>query len=167
MTATRLVGGLYGVSLGRAFFGESMFHRARDASKIALVHLVARLRAGGYRLLDTQYVTDHLKTFGAVDVPKRRYHRLLEDALVGEADFAALPIDRPVSGDEALAHLADRSAQRRQETAAAAARARGCRRWRAAASACCAGGCLRRRRLGRRFRHGGTCPPLQSVSHTS
>ena len=98
-----LVGGLYGVSLGRAFFGESMFHRARDASKIALVHLVARLIAGCYRLLDTQYVTDHLKTFGAVDVPKKRYHRLLEDALVGEADFATLPLDRPVSGGEALA----------------------------------------------------------------
>ena len=95
--------GLYGVSLGRAFFGESMFHRARDASKIALVHLVARLRAGGYRLLDTQYVTDHLKSFGAVEVGKRRYHRLLEDALSGEADFAALPTDRPLRGDEALA----------------------------------------------------------------
>jgi leucyl/phenylalanyl-tRNA---protein transferase len=100
-----LVGGLYGVSLGRAFFGESMFHRARDASKIALVHLVARLRAGGYRLLDTQYVTEHLKTFGAVEVGKRRYHRLLEDALVGEADFAALAMDRPVSGAEVLALL--------------------------------------------------------------
>ena len=97
MTATRLVGGLYGVSLGRAFFGESMFHRARDASKIALVHLVARLKAGGYRLLDTQFVTDHLKTFGAVEVPRRQYHKLLEAALIGEADFAALPIDRPVS----------------------------------------------------------------------
>ncbi len=84
-----LVGGLYGVSLGRAFFGESMFHRARDASKIALVHLVARLRAGGYRLLDTQFVTDHLKTFGAVEVPKRRYHRLLEDALAGDRRFQA------------------------------------------------------------------------------
>jgi len=101
----KLVGGLYGVSLGRAFFGESMFHRARDASKIALVHLVARLRAGGYRLLDTQYVTDHLKTFGAVEVGKRRYHKLLEDAIIGEADFGALPIDRPVSGEEALARL--------------------------------------------------------------
>lgn len=100
-----LIGGLYGVSLGRAFFGESMFHRARDASKIALVHLIARLHAGGYRLCDTQYVTEHLKTFGAVDVPKRRYHRLLEDALQGEADFGALPLDRPVSGDEALAHI--------------------------------------------------------------
>jgi len=99
----QLVGGLYGVSLGRAFFGESMFHRARDASKIALVHLVARLRMGGYRLLDTQYVTEHLKTFGAVEVPKRRYHRLLEDALAGEADFSAVPLERRLSGAEALA----------------------------------------------------------------
>jgi len=105
----RLVGGLYGVSLGRAFFGESMFHRARDASKIALVHLVARLRAGGYRLLDTQYVTEHLKTFGAVDVQKRRYHRLLEDAIVGQGDFAALSTERAVSGEEALAIIRKQS----------------------------------------------------------
>jgi len=98
----QLVGGLYGVSLGRAFFGESMFHRARDASKVALVHLVARLRAGGIRLLDTQYVTEHLRTFGAVEIPKRRYHRLLEEALRGEADFSALPIGRPLSGEKAL-----------------------------------------------------------------
>src|SRR5471030_785724 len=104
-----LVGGLYGVSLGRAFFGESMFHRARDASKIALVHLVARLRAGGYQLLDTQYVTDHLKTFGAVEVPKRRYHRMLEDAIIGEADFGALPLGRPLSGAQALARLQNNS----------------------------------------------------------
>jgi leucyl/phenylalanyl-tRNA---protein transferase len=97
-----LVGGLYGVSLGRAFFGESMFHRARDASKVALVHLIARLKAGGYRLLDTQYVTGHLRAFGAVEVPKRRYHRLLEEALIGEADFTALPPDRSLSGAEAL-----------------------------------------------------------------
>jgi leucyl/phenylalanyl-tRNA--protein transferase len=103
-----LVGGLYGVSLGRVFFGESMFHRARDASKVALVHLVARLKAGGYRLLDTQFVTDHLKTFGAIEVPRQRYHRLLEDALTGQADFGALPLDRPVSGIEALAQLAER-----------------------------------------------------------
>src|SRR3569833_3034173 len=98
-----LVGGLYGVSLGRAFFGESMFHRATDASKIALVHLVARLKAGNYRLLDTQFVTPHLKTFGAVEVPKRRYHRLLEEAVIGHADFAALPVDRAITGEEALA----------------------------------------------------------------
>ncbi|MFA6265352.1 MAG: leucyl/phenylalanyl-tRNA--protein transferase [Pseudolabrys sp.] len=100
-----LVGGLYGVSLGRAYFGESMFHTARDASKIALVHLIARLKAGGYTLCDTQYVTDHLRSFGAVEVPKKRYHRMLEDALVGSADFDALPAGRPVSGAEALAVL--------------------------------------------------------------
>ena len=101
----RLVGGLYGVSLGRAFFGESMFHTARDASKVALVHLVARLRAGGFRLLDTQFVTDHLRSFGAVEVPKRQYQKLLDQALVGEADFRALPVGRPVTGAEALAYL--------------------------------------------------------------
>jgi len=101
-----LIGGLYGVNLGRAFFGESMFHRARDASKIALVHLVARLKAGHYRLLDTQFVTDHLRTFGAVEVSRPAYHKLLDEALVGEGDFGALPLDRPVSGREALARLA-------------------------------------------------------------
>jgi leucyl/phenylalanyl-tRNA---protein transferase len=101
-----LVGGLYGVTLGRAFFGESMFHRARDASKVALVHLVARLRAGGFKLLDTQFVTDHLRTFGAIEVPRRQYHRLLEAALAGEGDFAALGTRRPVSGAQALAQFA-------------------------------------------------------------
>jgi len=84
-----LVGGLYGVSLGRAFFGESMFHRARDASKIALVHLVARLKAGGYELLDTQFLTDHLQIFGANEVPRARYHRMLTAAIRHEADAAA------------------------------------------------------------------------------
>jgi leucyl/phenylalanyl-tRNA--protein transferase len=98
-----LAGGLYGVCLGRAFFGESMFHRARDASKVALVHLVARLRAGGFTLLDTQFVTAHLRTFGALEVPRERYHRLLEEALVGEADFAALRLE--MTGAEALQHL--------------------------------------------------------------
>ena len=106
-----LVGGLYGVSLGRAFFGESMFHHARDASKIALVHLVARLIVGGYTLLDTQFVTDHLKTFGAREVPKRQYHRLLEDALEGEAYFNALPVQRPIAGAEALAIIEKRDGQ--------------------------------------------------------
>jgi len=100
-----LVGGLYGVTLGRAFFGESMFHRARDASKVALVHLIARLRAGGFKLHDTQYVTDHLKTFGAIEVPRRQYHKLLEAALAGEGDFAALGMKRPVTGAHALAQL--------------------------------------------------------------
>jgi leucyl/phenylalanyl-tRNA---protein transferase len=101
-----LVGGLYGVALGRAFFGESMFHRVRDASKVALVHLVARLKAGGFKLLDTQFVTDHLRTFGAIEVPRRQYHKLLEMALIGEGDFAALDVRRPVSGAQALALLA-------------------------------------------------------------
>lgn len=87
----RLVGGLYGVRLGGAFFGESMFTRARDASKVALVHLVARLRAGGFRLLDSQFTTDHLKQFGAVDVDRRQYHHLLERAVLADADFYRLP----------------------------------------------------------------------------
>jgi leucyl/phenylalanyl-tRNA--protein transferase len=82
-----LVGGLYGVSLGGAFFGESMFSRARDASKVALVHLVARLRAGGYRLLDCQFVTEHLKQFGVTEIPRAEYHRRLASALTLECDF--------------------------------------------------------------------------------
>jgi len=101
-----LAGGLYGVSLGRAFFGESMFHRARDASKVALVHLVARLKAGHFRLLDTQFVTDHLRTFGAIEVTRPAYHKLLDAALVGEGHFGALPMDKPVSGSTVLARLA-------------------------------------------------------------
>lgn len=99
----RLVGGLYGVSLGAAFFGESMFHTARDASKVALVHLVARLKAGGFRLLDTQFVTDHLMQFGAIETPRRAYHRLLAYALSYRGDFAALPLDRPIAGATAAA----------------------------------------------------------------
>ena len=83
----RLVGGLYGVTLGRAFFGESMFARERDASKICLVHLVERLKARGFVLLDTQFTTEHLKRFGAVDVPRARYEKLLEEALQGSAEF--------------------------------------------------------------------------------
>ncbi len=76
-----LVGGLYGVSLGAAFFGESMFSRRTNASKICLVHLVERLRAGGFVLLDTQFTTDHLKTFGAIDVPKLEYAKMLDLAV--------------------------------------------------------------------------------------
>jgi leucyl/phenylalanyl-tRNA---protein transferase len=102
-----LVGGLYGVSLGRAFFGESMFHRARDASKVALVHLVARLIAGGFELLDTQYVTEHLKTFGAIEIPRRRYTALLDRAVTGTpADFSRLAVDRPIPGADALQIIA-------------------------------------------------------------
>lgn len=85
---TALVGGLYGVSIGAAFFGESMFARAADASKVALVHLVARLNAGGYRLLDAQFLNPHLKTLGAIAVSKLRYHELLEPALEAEADYS-------------------------------------------------------------------------------
>jgi leucyl/phenylalanyl-tRNA--protein transferase len=80
----QLVGGLYGVTLGRAFFGESMFSREPDASKVCLAHLVDHLRHSGFVLLDTQFTTEHLKRFGAVDVPRNRYERLLAQALEGE-----------------------------------------------------------------------------------
>jgi leucyl/phenylalanyl-tRNA--protein transferase len=82
-----LVGGLYGVAVKGAFFGESMFHRATDASKAALVALVERLRARGYALLDTQWVTGHLSQFGAVEIPRRRYLRLLDAALQIDVTF--------------------------------------------------------------------------------
>ena len=85
-----LVGGLYGVALGGAFFGESMFSRARDASKAALAHLIARLRIGGYVLLDTQFVTPHLTSFGAVEVERDVYRGLLSAALGVATDFGAL-----------------------------------------------------------------------------
>jgi leucyl/phenylalanyl-tRNA--protein transferase len=82
-----LVGGLYGVALGGAFFGESMFHRVGDASKAALAALVDRLRGRGFTLLDTQWVTEHLLQFGAIEIPRRRYLRLLDEALKVEARF--------------------------------------------------------------------------------
>ncbi|NQE64100.1 leucyl/phenylalanyl-tRNA--protein transferase [Caulobacter sp. RHG1] len=85
-----LVGGLYGVSLGGAFFGESMFSTARDASKVALVHLVARLLAGGYQLLDTQFITDHLMQFGTVEISRADYRRRLAKALAVPGDFYGL-----------------------------------------------------------------------------
>ena len=85
-----LAGGLYGVSLGGAFFGESMFSRATDASKVALVHLVDRLRAGGYVLLDAQFLTDHLARFGAVEIARPEYLDRLDAALKVRADFFAL-----------------------------------------------------------------------------
>ena len=84
-----LVGGLYGVSLGAAFFGESMFSHARDASKVALVHLVARLIAGGFTLLDTQFLTDHLRRLGAVEIPRAAYLEKLREAISREAYFPA------------------------------------------------------------------------------
>jgi len=83
----RLAGGLYGVKLGRAFFGESMFSRETDASKVCLVHLVERLKQRGFALLDTQFTTEHLKRFGAIDVPRGRYEKLLQEALKGNARF--------------------------------------------------------------------------------
>lgn len=85
----KLVGGLYGVTLGAAFFGESMFSTATDASKIALVHLVAVLRAGGFTLLDTQFTTAHLERFGVTSVPRLDYQRMLSDALRRKAGFPA------------------------------------------------------------------------------
>ncbi len=95
-----LVGGLYGVTLGGAFFGESMFSRATDASKVALVHLVARLRKGGWHLLDAQFLTEHLSQFGAVETPQEAYLRMLPWALQATPDDAALMA--PMSGVEAV-----------------------------------------------------------------
>lgn len=96
----RLVGGLYGVSIGAAFFGESMFHVAKDASKVALVHLVARLRLGGYRLLDAQFLTPHLESLGAVEISQADYRLRLAAALERDARFSNGPMD----GVSALAH---------------------------------------------------------------
>lgn len=89
----QLVGGLYGVSLGAAYFGESMFSRETDASKIALTYLVARLRRGGFKLLDTQFVTDHLAQFGALEIPRDEYRRRLAEAITLPSDFYSLDPD--------------------------------------------------------------------------
>ena len=83
----KLVGGLYGISLGAAFFGESMFSKETDASKVALVHLVARMRLGGFKLLDTQFTTDHLSRFGVIEIPSAKYLDLLDDALQFQGVF--------------------------------------------------------------------------------
>jgi len=102
----RLVGGLYGVTLGGAFFGESMFSRERDASKVALVHLVARLRLGGYKLLDTQFVTSHLAQFGAYEMPRVQYKAALDRAAAAPAvwrtdlDAAAMEAEIRAMADE-------------------------------------------------------------------
>ncbi|WP_144299985.1 leucyl/phenylalanyl-tRNA--protein transferase [Elioraea rosea] len=103
----RLVGGLYGVALGGAFFGESMFSRERDASKVALVHLVVRLRLGGFVLLDTQFVTDHLARFGAIEVPRLEYRRLLAEAVELPAVFR-----RDITPEQLRAELARMKAER-------------------------------------------------------
>ncbi len=93
-----LAGGLYGIALGGAFFGESMFSRHRDASKVALVHLVARLRLGGFTLLDVQFLTDHLRQFGAVEVPARTYLEDLNEALKVQGAFLGEAAPDEVSG---------------------------------------------------------------------
>ncbi len=103
----RLVGGLYGVRLGAAFFGESMFSRAPDMSKIALAYLVARLLKGRFRLLDTQFVTDHLASLGAHTVPRSKYHELLDQAISSPADFFAF--DLATTGAEVAEFIAQRS----------------------------------------------------------
>jgi leucyl/phenylalanyl-tRNA--protein transferase len=103
----RLVGGLYGVSLKAAFFGESMFSAERDASKVALTHLIARLLSGRYRLLDAQFMTEHLQRFGAEALMRRDYHARLADALEFEGDFFALP--RATNGAQALQAISQAS----------------------------------------------------------
>jgi leucyl/phenylalanyl-tRNA---protein transferase len=100
-----LVGGLYGVRIGAAFFGESMFSRATDASKVALVHLVARLNAGGFQLLDAQFMNPHLATLGAIQMPRADYQKLLEPAIEASADFKKFTGDDDA---EQVLHYAER-----------------------------------------------------------
>jgi leucyl/phenylalanyl-tRNA--protein transferase len=103
----RLVGGLYGIALGAAFFGESMFSTERDASKVALAHLVARLRAGGFTLLDTQFLTEHLSTFGAEEISRAEYIQRLRSALSRQADFGR--IDPYAGGTAAMQEISQAS----------------------------------------------------------
>jgi leucyl/phenylalanyl-tRNA--protein transferase len=105
-----LVGGLYGLHVGGAFFGESMFHRATDASKTCLVHLAARLIAGGFSLLDAQFITPHLATLGAIEVPKAEYHRRLARAVAQEAVFTPPGWEMGVDGRTALALVREQGA---------------------------------------------------------
>lgn len=102
-----LAGGLYGVSLGGAFFGESMFSDARDASKVALAHLVARLITGGFQLLDAQFMTEHLEQFGAEEIPRAVFQQRLAGAIAADADFMAMP--ELSSGSHALQVIAQMS----------------------------------------------------------
>ncbi|MGE0533196.1 MAG: leucyl/phenylalanyl-tRNA--protein transferase [Hyphomonadaceae bacterium] len=104
----QLAGGLYGVAMGGAFFGESMFSWATDASKAALVHLAARLKRGGFKLLDAQFITPHLEQFGAQTLPRRIFQALLGLALETQGDFRALPVE--TSGAELLKTLSPRPA---------------------------------------------------------
>jgi leucyl/phenylalanyl-tRNA---protein transferase len=111
----KLAGGLYGVQLGGAFFGESMFSSERDASKVALIHLVARLKRGGFSLLDTQFVTEHLRQFGTIEVGRDAFHRLLERALAQHGRFDA----RASLDGEAVMALIDAPAQSPAQSAPA------------------------------------------------
>ena len=104
-----LVGGLYGVQIGGAFFGESMFTHRRDASKIALVHLVARLNRAGFSLLDAQFVNSHLKQFNIVDAPHRLYMRVLGPALEQAPDMAAFKAE--MTGQDALDYARQSTSQ--------------------------------------------------------
>jgi leucyl/phenylalanyl-tRNA--protein transferase len=97
---SELVGGVYGVAVGGAFCGESMFSRRRDASKIALAWLVDHLRRTGFVLFDTQFLTEHLASLGGIEIPRRDYHARLAEALTHDADFNALPL--PASGQEVV-----------------------------------------------------------------
>lgn len=106
----QLVGGLFGISLGGAFFGESMFHIARDASKTALTFLVARLLHGGYRLLDTQFLTPHLKSMGGIELARNDYLAYLEDALAQTGDFFRLDKEEARNGEVVLRFLDQRRA---------------------------------------------------------
>jgi leucyl/phenylalanyl-tRNA--protein transferase len=105
----RMVGGLYGVCLGGAFFGESMFSHARDASKVALVHLIGRLKAGGYSLLDCQFMTEHLRSLGAIEITRAQYHKRLKVALPKEADFYRLAVGGEAAGLAALQAISQTS----------------------------------------------------------
>ena len=100
-----LVGGLYGLAMGRAFFGESMFHRATDASKVALAHLAAHLRADGYNLLDTQFLTPHLASLGAIEISREAYVVRLAEALSPSAAQQPFATSRPLRGSDVLALL--------------------------------------------------------------
>jgi leucyl/phenylalanyl-tRNA--protein transferase len=101
----QLVGGLYGLALGGAFFGESMFHTVTNASKVALVHLVARLNAGGFCLLDTQFLTPHLATLGAIEIDRMEYKSLLTNALSVTAEFPLRSEREPISGEDVLKQI--------------------------------------------------------------
>ena len=101
----QLVGGLYGLALGGAFFGESMFHTLTNASKVALVHLVARLNAGGFCLLDTQFLTPHLATLGAIEIDRLEYKSLLANALSVTAEFPLRSEREPISGEDVLKQI--------------------------------------------------------------